>query len=119
MIVDSHIGIQGNGNQDTQSWYHSQEVNVLIDSQQICEAWLEGIRRNENTHLYGMASQEDGIWRDKDGNEAEGAIGKDPVSTLNIVFVERAQTNRLSQGHFSWAKGITGAIARVRGIGGF
>ena len=24
MIVDGHLGIMGNGNQDTQSWYHSQ-----------------------------------------------------------------------------------------------
>ena len=31
MVVDGHIGIQGNGNQDTQSWYHSQEVNVLTE----------------------------------------------------------------------------------------
>lgn len=47
-----------------------------------------------------MASQEDGLWRDKDGNEAPGAIGKDP-------------------GKFSWAKGVVGAIQRVRGAGGF
>jgi len=119
MVVDGHIGIQGNGNQDTQSWYHSQEVNVMIDSPTICEAWMEGIRRNQSgfyvhsasfsyliltlitdTHIYGMASQEDGIWRDSEGKEAHGAIGKDP-------------------GHFAWAKGITGAIKRVQGAGGF
>lgn len=47
-----------------------------------------------------MASQEDGLWRDKNGNEAPGAIGKDA-------------------GRFSWAKGIVGAIQRVRGAGGF
>ncbi|KAF2428760.1 phospholipase D/nuclease [Tothia fuscella] len=100
MIVDSHLGIQGNGNQDTQSWYHSQEVNIMIDSEMICKAWEDGIRRNQNTHLYGMASQEDGIWRDIYGSEAPGAIGKDP-------------------GKFSWAKGMVGAVQRVRGIGGF
>lgn len=72
----------------------------MIDSEVVCKAWLDGIRRNENTHLFGMASQEDGLWRDEHGNEAKGAIGKDP-------------------GHFSWAKGITGAIDRVRGVGGF
>lgn len=115
MVVDGHIGIQGNGNQDTQSWYHSQEVNVMIDSPTVCKAWMEGIRRNQSestpglrvtqasmlmlfpdTHIYGMASQEDGIWRDSEGKEAEGAIGKDP-------------------GHFAWMKGFTGAIQRVRG----
>jgi len=48
MVVDGQIGIQGNGNQDTQSWYHSQEVNVMIDSSTICEAWMNGIRRNQS-----------------------------------------------------------------------
>ncbi|KAF2093202.1 phospholipase D/nuclease [Rhizodiscina lignyota] len=100
MVIDGHVGIAGNGNLDTQSFYHSQEVNIMIDSPTICAAWLEGIRRNENTHLYGKGSQEDGVWRDENGNEADGAIGKDP-------------------GHFAWAKGVVGAIQRVRGAGGF
>jgi phosphatidylserine/phosphatidylglycerophosphate/cardiolipin synthase-like enzyme len=100
LIADSHIGIQGNGNQDTQSYYHSQEVNILIDSASVCAAWEEALRRNQNTHLYGMSSEEDGIWRDGEGKEAEGAIGKDP-------------------GRFAWAKGMLGAVNRVRGIGGF
>lgn len=47
-----------------------------------------------------MASQEDGIWRDDQGKEAEGANGKDA-------------------GYFAWAKGIIGAIKRVQGAGGF
>jgi hypothetical protein len=100
MVVDRHIGIQGNGNQDTQSWYHSQEANILIDSREVCEAWLEGIRRNQNTHRYGKASNEDGVWRDENGKEAEGALGKDP-------------------GRFAWAKGMTGVVKRARGVGGF
>ena len=100
MIVDEHIGIQGNGNQDTQSWYHSQEVNVMIDSPSICASWIEGLRRNQNTHLYGGLRHEDGMWRDGDGKEADGAIGIDP-------------------GRFAWAKGIVGAVQRVRGAGGF
>jgi len=100
MIVDDHIGIQGNGNQDAQSWYHSQEVNILIDSEVICKAWKDGIQRNQNTYLYGMASPEDGLWKDKEGNMAPGAIGNDP-------------------GKFAWAKGIMGAVQRVRGVGGF
>ncbi|KAF1926504.1 IQ calmodulin-binding domain-containing protein [Didymella exigua CBS 183.55] len=100
MIVDDHVGIQGNGNQDTQSWFHSMEVNIMIDSYHICRDWKEQLRRNQNTHLYGLASQEDGIWRDEDGKEVEGAIGKDP-------------------GKFPWAKGLVGAVQRVRGAGGF
>src|SRR5512140_86887 len=53
MIVDGRVGIQGNGNQDTQSWFHSQEVNVMIDSAEVCRAWIDGLRRNQNTHVYG------------------------------------------------------------------
>lgn len=100
LIVDAHIGIQGSGNQDTQSWYHSQEVNILLDSPGLCADWLAGIRRNQNTHLYGKVSQEDGIWRDAHGKEAEGAIGVQP-------------------GSFAWAKGVVGAVNRVTGKGGF
>lgn len=100
MIVDEHIGIQGSGNQDTQSWYHSQEVNIMFDSKEVSATWIDGLRRNQNTHLYGMVSPEDGVWRDKDGNEAPGAIGINP-------------------GRFSWLKGITGAVQRVQGTGGF
>lgn len=100
MIVDGHIGIMGNGNQDTQTWYHSQEINIMIDSKEVVTKWIEGIDRNQNTRVYGEASQEDGIWRDKDGKEAEGAIGKDA-------------------GKFAWAKGVVGAVQRVRGAGGF
>lgn len=100
MIIDSRIGIQGSGNQDTQSWFHSQEVNILFESRIVCSAWEDALRRNQNTHLYGWVSQEDGIWRDKDGKEAEGVIGIDP-------------------GRFSWLKGIVGAVQRVRGAGDF
>ena len=100
MIVDEHIGIQGNGNQDTQSWFHSQEINVMLDSEQICKAWIDGIRRNQNTHLHGALDKETGVWTDNEGKEADGATGVDP-------------------GRFSWAKGFVGAIQRVRGEGGF
>jgi phosphatidylserine/phosphatidylglycerophosphate/cardiolipin synthase-like enzyme len=100
LIADSHLGIQGNGNQDTQSYYHSQEINIMIDSEIICKAWEEALRRNQNTHLYGAVSKEDGCWYDQEGKMAEGAIGTDP-------------------GRFSWATGIIGAVQRVRGAGGF
>ena len=104
MIADSHIGIQGNGNQDTQSWFHSQEVNIMIDSALVCEAWMKGIRQNQNTHLYGQVQktgEHAGCWVDPEsGKQAEGAIGVDA-------------------GKMSWLKGVTGAIARVRGAGGF
>ncbi|CAG8954511.1 hypothetical protein HYFRA_00004424 [Hymenoscyphus fraxineus] len=100
MIVDESIGIQGNGNQDTQSWYHSQEINVMFESRDVCRAWIDALRRNQNTHLYGEVSKEDGVWRDERGAQAEGVIGVDP-------------------GRFSWARGFVGAIERVRGTGDF
>ncbi|KAK0119681.1 hypothetical protein ONS95_011117 [Cadophora gregata] len=100
MIVDEHIGIQGNGNQDTQSWYHSQEINVMFDSALVCKAWIDGLRRNQNTHLYGELGKMDGVWRDQNGKEASDVIGVDP-------------------GRFAWAKGFMGAIRRVRGAGDF
>lgn len=104
MIVDEHIAIQGSGNQDTQSWYHSQEVNIMLDSPHVCNIWLQGIRQNQNTHLYGKVSKvgaEAGCWLDPStGKQADSAIGTDA-------------------GRFAWATGIKGAIARMRGTGGF
>jgi phosphatidylserine/phosphatidylglycerophosphate/cardiolipin synthase-like enzyme len=100
MIADEHIGIVGNGNQDTQSWFQSQEINVMLDSPDVCRAWIDALRRNQNTHLYGALDEEDGVWRDADGKEPEGAMGADP-------------------GRFSWAKGLIGAVKRVQGTGGF
>ncbi|KAI9715716.1 MAG: hypothetical protein M1828_000731 [Chrysothrix sp. TS-e1954] len=100
LIADSHLAIQGSGNQDTQSWWQSQEVNVMIDSAVVCKAWREGIERNQNTRQYGMASRRDGCWYDSEGKLAEGSLGTDP-------------------GKFAWAKGIVGAVNRARGAGGF
>jgi len=104
MIVDDHIAIMGSGNQDTQTWYHSQEVNLMIDSPLVCEKIIDGIAQNQNTHIYGQVQKEGpnaGCWVDPQTNkQADGAIG-------------------VSAGTFSWAKGIEGAIARVQGKGGF
>ncbi|KAK3324080.1 hypothetical protein B0T19DRAFT_221305 [Cercophora scortea] len=100
LIADSRVGIMGNGNQDTQSWFHSQEINVMVDSAEICTAWLEAVRRNQNTGIYGGLDPIEGVWRDKEGREAEGVVGVDP-------------------GMFAWARGVVGAVKRVQGTGGF
>ena len=129
MIVDGHVGVQGSANQDTQSWWHSQEINVMVDSEVICRAWRAGIERNQNTGVipskamsrlhddledgfsgsaagerdlpkaYGRAA-EDGCWYDRNGELARGSSG-------------------LSPGRFAWAKGMLGAFNRARGEGGF
>jgi len=100
MSVDDQIVIVGNGNQDTQSWFHSQEINVLIDSPQLAREWYEGINANQNTRKYGLVSNKDGVWRDKEGKAVESSGIK-------------------NTGFLGGLKGISGAIARVRGTGGF
>ncbi|TGJ80143.1 hypothetical protein E0Z10_g8629 [Xylaria hypoxylon] len=100
MIVDECVGIVGSGNQDTQSWFHSQEINIMLDSSHICRAWIDALRRNQNTGVYGAVDNEDGIWRDEQGKGVEGATGVDA-------------------GRFSWFKGAIGAVQRLQGKGGF
>ena len=53
MDVDGEVAIMGSGNMDTQSWYHSQEVNVMIDSKSLCKDWHDGFARIQNTFTYG------------------------------------------------------------------
>ena len=65
--IDDQVVIAGNGNQDAQSWYHSQEVNVMVDSAELATEWVRALNHNQNSGLYGEV-QEDGVWRDKDGN---------------------------------------------------
>ncbi|KAG9024764.1 hypothetical protein FRB95_011127 [Tulasnella sp. JGI-2019a] len=99
MLVDSHIAIQGNGNQDTQSWFHSMEINILIDSELIVRSWRDLIERNQNTGVAGRVG-EDGIWRDQQGQVMPDSSG-------------------IHSGPSGLVKGVMGSIARVRGTGGF
>jgi phosphatidylserine/phosphatidylglycerophosphate/cardiolipin synthase-like enzyme len=99
LIVDEHVAIQGSGNQDTQSWYHSQEINIMLDSEEICRKWREGIERNQNTALFGVAA-EDGIWRDKDGKPGEGYMGN-PGKVEGLI------------------KGVSGMVKKMKDKGGF
>jgi phosphatidylserine/phosphatidylglycerophosphate/cardiolipin synthase-like enzyme len=99
LIADGHVGIQGSGNQDTQSWYHSQEINILVDSAELCRKWREGIERNQNTARFGMAGK-DGVWRDREGNEAEGSMGRPGKVT-------------------GWFKGAAGMVKKAQAKGGF
>jgi phosphatidylserine/phosphatidylglycerophosphate/cardiolipin synthase-like enzyme len=100
LIADEHVGIQGSGNQDTQSWYHSQEINIMIESPVTCRKWREGIERNQNTRRFGKGSQEDGAWRDESGNEAPG-------------------TTKVSAPPISWVKGTIGMAKKLQDKGGF
>lgn len=100
MVVDGRVAVQGNGNQDTQSWFHSQEVNLLVESEALCAGWVRALERNQNTGLFGAVQREDGVWRDEEGREVDGVVGVDA-------------------GLFGWARGAKGAIQRLRGTGGF
>ncbi len=63
------MGVIGSGNQDTQSHFHSQEANVMVDSEQIVTEWMRALRKNQSTHIYGKVDQRDGIWRGATGEE--------------------------------------------------
>ncbi|KAI0295123.1 hypothetical protein B0F90DRAFT_1638400 [Multifurca ochricompacta] len=100
MSVDNQIAILGSGNQDTQSWFHSQEVNIMVDSAELVSAWLRGIDANQNTRLYGRVSDKDGVWRSQDG---------EVVQASGIA----------ASSFFKRLKGLGSVISRIRGIGGF
>lgn len=72
---DGQVAILGSGNQDTQSWFHSQEINVMVDSRQIVGEWDMALRRNQSTGIYGRVDS-DGIWRGRTGSE-KADDGKD------------------------------------------
>jgi phosphatidylserine/phosphatidylglycerophosphate/cardiolipin synthase-like enzyme len=100
LVADERVAVVGSGNQDTQSWFHSQEANLLLDSPSLCASWVDALRRNQNTHRFGAVGRDDGVWRDAEGREVEGAMGVDA-------------------GRMSWAKGVVGAVQRLKGTGGF
>ena len=73
----------GNGNQDSQSWFHSQEANIMVDSAQLCAEWVDALNHNQRSGELG-AVDEDGLWRDKEGNvvQSSGGYGACLQSTL-------------------------------------
>ncbi|KAH8172527.1 PLD-like domain-containing protein [Sarocladium implicatum] len=83
LIVDDAVGIQGSGNQDTQSWCHSQELNIMVDSREICRKWRDAIDRNQRTKAYGKVAG-DGVWRDLVGQAGPGYSG-DPGMIGGLV----------------------------------
>jgi hypothetical protein len=71
----------------------------MVDSPALVDEWVKGINVNQNTAEFGQVDPTDGVWRDKDGNVVE-ATGTKGGGLLAL-------------------KGVSGAIARVRGTGGF
>jgi phosphatidylserine/phosphatidylglycerophosphate/cardiolipin synthase-like enzyme len=104
MIVDDAVAILGSGNQDSQSWYHSCEVNVVVDSPMVVGRLGEVIRGNQNTLSYGKCAKKGefaGCWVDADGKMVKEAEGPKHA------------------GGFGYIRGAFGAVNRVRGVGGF
>lgn len=85
---------------DTQSWFHSQEVNVMVDSPALVGAWLRGIDANQNTRLYGRVSDKDGIWRNEDG---------EVVQASGVA----------ASSFFKRLKGLYSVMKRISGTGAF
>ncbi|KAL7418972.1 hypothetical protein Q5752_006656 [Cryptotrichosporon argae] len=91
-VYDDEVMIIGNGNQDSQSWFHSQEVNVMIDSKQVVAEMMDTLLSNQNTMQYGGVGA-DGVWRDADGKTLEdhGATAKGTFRGLS-GFIAFAKT---------------------------
>ncbi|CAF1197233.1 unnamed protein product [Rotaria sordida] len=53
MSIDDQVAIMGNGNMDSQSWFHSQEINAMIDSPVIVKEWMDALYKNQSTYQYG------------------------------------------------------------------
>ena len=43
--IDNQVVIAGNGNQDAQSWNHSQEVNIMVDSAKLATEWVKALKQ--------------------------------------------------------------------------
>ena len=61
---------------DAQSWYHSQEINVMVDSTEVIADWRAAIENNQNTAIHGMIDSSDGLYHDKQGNVIESSAGR-------------------------------------------
>jgi len=73
--VDGKVGIMGSGNMDTQSWFHSAEVNVMIDSEDLVKEWLNGLNANQNTEKYGRINPQGELMSGKPVPKKQGHGG--------------------------------------------
>ncbi|CAF4947150.1 unnamed protein product [Rotaria sp. Silwood1] len=66
MSIDGQVAIMGSANMDSLSWFHSQEINVMIDSPMIVKDWMDALYRDQATNAYGRLNS-NGIWRNAHG----------------------------------------------------
>jgi len=65
----------GSGNMDTQSWFHSQETNVMVDSPALVREWMEVFARNQNSGKLGLTNPEGGLVSGQPVPEKKGIGG--------------------------------------------
>ncbi|BEI93363.1 uncharacterized protein CcaverHIS019_0509910 [Cutaneotrichosporon cavernicola] len=90
---DDEVMILGNANGDTQSVFHSGEVNIMIDSKQVVGEVMDTLMSNQNTLRYGGV-QADGVWRDRENKTLAdyGATGGGGFMQGVKAFIRFAKT---------------------------
>jgi phosphatidylserine/phosphatidylglycerophosphate/cardiolipin synthase-like enzyme len=90
---DDEVMIMGNANGDTQSVFHSGEVNIMIDNKQVVAEVMDTLLSNQNTLQYGGV-QADGVWRDGENKTLAdyGATGGGGFIQGFKAFVRFAKT---------------------------
>ncbi|KLT45387.1 hypothetical protein CC85DRAFT_306614 [Cutaneotrichosporon oleaginosum] len=90
---DDEVMIMGNANGDTQSVFHSGEVNIMIDNKQVVAEVMDTLIANQNTMKYGGV-QADGVWRDSENKTLAdyGATGGGGFIQGFKAFVRFAKT---------------------------
>jgi hypothetical protein len=76
------------------SWYHAQEINILLESEQVCAEWRAALDSNQNTGLYGRVGY-DGVWRDAGG---QSLPIPEPTPTLSVNGNAELGIRRLNTG---------------------
>lgn len=109
MIIDGQIGVQGNGNCDSMSWYHAQEINVLVDSAQVCSEWRERLDANQSTAAHGRVCP-DGVWRDADGLSIASVLP--PNAATRAVSIASPVPSSPSKSATSLSLGLKRRISR-------
>lgn len=112
MVIDDQIGVQGNGNCDSASWYHAQEINVLVDSPQVCAEWRERLDANQSTAAHGRVCN-DGVWRDTDGRSIASVLPTPtPSATPAAVSIASPVPSSPSKSATSLTLGLKRRISR-------
>lgn len=89
----------------------------MVDSPQHATEWMKALAHNQHSIEFGEVN-EDGFWRDSNGNVVESSGGTGESVLLDGK--ERMLTDSfVLGGPLQVAKGMMNAVARVRGKGGF